>query len=143
MAKEKRITYEKDGLTGVFREKLGADVLDEPNIHILLGAHIAKQLGANFDKLPNRFWTRIIFVTNVMQQTVSLSGEDRFEVPGVYATEDEITDFYDFMMRLPVSMIEFFKEGLARFDEVPLVTGENDASASVNAQEPASLETVA
>lgn len=141
MSKEKRITYEKNGLTAVFREKMGADVLDERNIHLLIGTHIAKQLGLGFDKLPNRFWTRIIFVTNVMQQTVSLSGEDRFDIPGTYATDDEITDFYDFMMTLSADMIDFFTGGLAKFDAAPLETGEQDASASVPAQEVASLET--
>lgn len=132
--KEKRVTHEANGLKAVFREKLGSDVLDASVVHHILAEHIGKQLKVkDSSKIPNRFWARILFVTNVIQQTVSLEGEDRFEIPNIDSPAEDITDFYEFVMALSADLIDFFREGLRKFDAVPLVTGAPDDSNSASA----------
>jgi hypothetical protein len=127
----KQITHKEGGLTAVFREKLGADVLDASTVHHILAQHIAKQLRiTDAAKLPSRFWGRFIFVSDVMQQTVSLAGDDRFDIPTIDASPEDIVDFYDFVMQLPEKTIEFFRTGLRKFENVPLVTGGSDDSDS-------------
>jgi hypothetical protein len=120
-------------LWATFREKLGSDVLDASTIHHTLADHIRKDIKvADASKLPNRFWGRILFVTNVLQQTVRLEGKGRFDIPDIDAPTEDITDFYEFMMARDEETIEFFREGLRKFDAVPLATGGKDEAASKN-----------
>lgn len=131
-------------LSGVFREKTGADALDASTIHYMIAQHIAKQMKKDVNKLPDRFWGRIVFVTNIILQTVSLDGKGRFDIPTVDASAEDITDFYDFMMSSEITekQIIFFQDGLRKFDPVPLATGGQDEAASKNgSQESQTTET--
>lgn len=130
-AKEITRKDDKANLQAVLREKLGSDALDSTYIHGILAAYIRKSMKAGPDfNLSNRIWARIIFVTDVMLQTVSLSGEGRFDVPGIDATDEDITDFYEFMMIRPANVIDFFRHGFLAFDALPNPNGGQDVSAS-------------
>ena len=125
----RNIVHETHGLRGVFREKLGSDVLDAPTIHMLIATHIAKQIRIDEPtKIPNRYWGRIVFVTNVMQQVIRLEGDDRFDIPSIDAPEDVITDFYEFMMERPEAIVDFFRDGFKRLEPVPLAIGATSES---------------
>lgn len=123
-------------LEAVFREKTGADVLDASTIHHVLAEHIAKQLKAkDATKLPNRFWGRIVFVTNIIQQTVSLDGKGRFDIPSIDDASEDITDFYDFMVSPEITekQIDFFRDGMRKLDSVPLGNGASKEKPLVDA----------
>lgn len=120
-----QITHKDQGLTLVLRERLGADALDAVVIHRILAAHIAKQIKAkDISKLPSRYWERIVFVANVIQQSVSFTGDDRFDIPTIDSPAEDIEDFYDFMMSLPERIVEVFKAGFRKFNAVPNQDGE-------------------
>lgn len=120
----RQIIHEHDGLRAVIREKLGSDVLDAPSIHMVMATHIAKELRIEDPtKISNRYWGRIVFVTNVIQQVVRLEGDDRFDIPTIDAPEDAITDFYEFMMLRPEAIIDFFRDGFKKFEPDPLAIG--------------------
>lgn len=140
----RQITHESEDLKVIFRERLGADVFDASTIHGVLVDHIAKEIKLkDKTKLPRRYWGRVIFVTNIIQQTVSVDGTSRFDIPGPDAPDEDITDFYEFAMALPERIINFFQEGLNRFDAVPLVTGAPNETSSVSVPElDSSLEAV-
>lgn len=109
-------------MSWVLREKTGVDALDAPIIHHILAEHIAKQIKVkDTSKIPNRFWSRIVFITNLMQQSVSLDGRGRFDIPSIDAPAEDITDFYDFMVSAEISekQIDFFRDGLRKFDAPP------------------------
>jgi hypothetical protein len=125
----RQIVHEKDGLRAVLREKLGSDVLDAPSIHMVMINHIAKELRIeDIKNVPNRFWGRVVFVTNIMQQIIRLEGDDRFDVPNIDAPAEDVIDFYEFMMERPESIVDFFREAFKRFEPDPLAIGATSGS---------------
>jgi hypothetical protein len=127
----RQIVHEKDGLRAVLREKLGSDVLDAPSIHMVMASHIAKELRIEDPtKIPNRFWGRIVFVTSLMQQTIRLEGDDRFDVPSIDASDEDILDFYKFITGPSISpdVIDFFRDAFKKLDPVPLAIGATSGS---------------
>lgn len=130
----RQITHEANGLKAVLREKLGSDVLDASIVHNVLAEYIAKQIKVkDISKLPTRFWSRILFVTNIMQQTVSLEGDDRFDIPTIDASEEDMADFYEFLMGRSEETINFFRDGFRKFDTDPNLIGASSESTSAGA----------
>lgn len=105
-------------LTVTMRERIGSDALDTPTLFYALREHLKRQTGLGDDLTP-RLWMRITFVLNIIQQTISLEGGNRFDIPGSYAADDDIADFYDFMMTRPEKVIEFFKGALKLVKDEP------------------------
>lgn len=131
----KQVSHEnvKLELWATFREKLGSDVLDASTIHHIIAEHIRKQIKiAEAASVPKRFWGRILFVTDVLQRTVRLEGKGRFDIPSIDAPDEDIVDFYEFMMNRDEETIEFFREGLRKFAPAPLETGDKNEVASKN-----------
>lgn len=138
----KQVTHETEDLIITMREKLGMDELDSPLLFFILREHLKKQTGLG-DNLAPLLWTRITFVIEVIQQTVSVAGKGRFDIPNVYATEDEIADFYDFMMGRSTEVIKAFQETLKKVapKSVPNQDGAKKEPVSDNAPKPDSLQT--
>lgn len=131
----KQITHidTANSLTVIMRERLGSDALDKPTLFFALREHIKKQTGLG-DDLTTRLWMRLSFVANVIQQTVSLTGDDRFDIPAPYASDEDIADFYDFMMARPESVIVFLKAALKLVNAEP----DPNPNGAPNEQKPAS-----
>lgn len=138
-------TSEKDGLTVVMRERTGGDALDFPTLVLALREYLKKQTGLD-DTLTPRLWMRVMFVVNVIQQTTRLSGKNRFDIPSAYAPDDDITDFYEFLMGRSEDVIKFFEAALKlvnKAEPAPNPIGSGSETPSANASEPAlSLATV-
>lgn len=118
----RQITHEAYGLKAVMRERSGADVFDAVLIQKVLVDYCAKQIKPPLKSatdLPNHLWQKIFFVTYLIQQTVSLEGKDRFDIPAVDAPAEDIIEFFEFVMGLPARVITFFQEAVSRFDELP------------------------
>lgn len=139
----KQVPHETPTLTITMREKLGVDELDSPLLFYILREHLKKQTRLG-DNLAPLLWTRITFAVEVIQQTVTIEGPDRFDVPSAYASEDEITDFYDFLMSRPLDVIKGFQAALKKVEtkSVPNLDGAKDEPVSDNAPNPDSLEMV-
>ena len=113
------ITHTGHGLTVTMRERLGSDALDKSTLFFALREHLKKQTGLD-DNLSSRLWMRVDFVVGVIQQTVALDGDGRFDVPGAYASDDEVVDFYEFMMNRPAKVIEFLQAALKLVNAEPV-----------------------
>lgn len=148
----KQITHEANGLKIVMREMTGADVLDRPNLLRALALSIATPM-KRVDKdgninLPDRLWSRIGHVIDVIQQTVSFTGDNdgqgSFVIPSVDDSDEEIFEFYQFLIGLPGSYVKFFQDALNKINATPVPNpdGAKTETPSVNAPEPDSLEAV-
>lgn len=146
----KQITHEANGLKIVMRELTGADVLDRPHLLRSLAMPIAKPINridaeGNID-LPDRIWARIGHVVDVIQHTVSftgdgIEGQGSFSIPSVDDSSEDLFDFYNFLTGLPGMYVEFFQKALEKVnaDPLPNPDGAKTETPSVSAPVPDSL----
>lgn len=146
----RQITHTTDSISITVRERIGMDELDYSTIILALRDHVMASGAFKTHKdIPNRVWGRIGHVTNVIQQTLSVEGEKRIDVPAPHASDEDLGAFYDFYLSLPdESIVKAFSTVLELISKEPdpnpigpSTEGDSTSSSNPDSTHPTTLET--